>query len=410
MNVLHVIPGLAATTGGPAAFVVDSSRALEGLGVRTTIFATDLSGTASSRNRSAIAPTGLPAGSEDLDIKLFPARFPRRFGYSPALGRALRHQAKNYDVIHIHSLYLHPQLAAWRHARANNIPYIVAPSGALDPYLRTRNRRLKRFMDRLWQRRMLDGAATIHYKTTEEAELTADLALDAPAVIVPNGIDTSAFESLPPRRTFRDEFLEGHDGPVILFLGRISHKKGIDLLIRAFRILLDTAPTTRLVVAGPDDESLSRSLTKLATDLAVASAVTFVGPLTGEDKLASLSSADLWTLPSHTENFGLAAVEAMAAGLPTVLSPAVNIAADASRAGAAVVCESDPPALAQQLLGLLEDEPRRRALGEHAREFAHQYDWSIVGAQLVRMYADAAARHGEATPPRTVRAWRETRE
>ncbi len=402
MRVLHVIPNLAARTGGPPVAVVGSARALARIGVASTIVATDMAEAASARSHRRAGIADLPDGAEQLDVRLFPARWPRRLAFSPELYRALAREARRCDVVHIHSLFLFPQFAAWRAARRAGVPYVVSPRGSLDPHLRRRSRAVKAIGDALWQRAMLEGASALHATSDEEARLIADVAPAVPRAVVPNGIDCWAYETLPPASEFRQRFLGGARGPVVMFLGRLSHKKGLDVLVRAFARARAGAPDARLCIAGPDDEGLTPSLRALAEREGAGGAVSFTGMLRGRDKLAALAAADVWALPSHSENFGIAVAEALAAGRAVVVSPGVNIAREIAAADAGVVAELDAGAFAAAIAGLLRDDARRAGLGRSARAFARRYDWSAVAPRLAEMYELAAARR--TSPAASLRA------
>lgn len=391
MKVLQVIPNLAARTGGPPVAVVESSLALARCGVDTTIFATDLAEAASAPSHARLAPGDLPQGAESLDVRLFPVRWPQRLAFSPALWRAVHEQAPRYDVVHIHSLFLFPQFAAYRAARAAGVPYVVSARGTLDPYLRRRNRQLKAINDVLWQRAMLAGAAALHMTSDEEARLLRDVAPGVPRAVIPNGIRWPDYQALPPGQEFRARFLDGHDGPVVMYLGRLSHKKGLDVLVRAFAAVRREVPHARLAIVGPDDEGLTPELAALAAREGVADAVTFAGMVRGRDKLAALAAADVWALPSHSENFGIAVAEALAAGRSVVVAPGVNIAPDIAAASAGVVCELTAEAFAASTASLLRDDVGRARYGQAGREFARRYDWGAVGPQLAAMYEDATS-------------------
>lgn len=176
MKVLHALPTLSPRLGGPAMVVVNAARALRPLGWESTIVATDLAHPASWSGRERVTLADIPNGA-GLDARLYPARWPYRLAYSPALARALRELVHEYDVVHIHMLFQYPQFAAYEAARRAGVPYVVAPRGALDPHLRRRSRLVKAVTGLLWQRRMLDAAAALHFTTGEEARLVSDLRL-----------------------------------------------------------------------------------------------------------------------------------------------------------------------------------------------------------------------------------------
>jgi len=205
-------------------------------------------------------------------------------------------------------------------------------------------------------------------------------------VILPNGVRWEEFGRLPDPADFRERFLNGHAGPVILFLGRLTAKKGLDRLVRAFALAAARHPDALLVIAGPDDESLSAKLGSLAEKEGVGDRVVFTGLLLAEDKRAALSAADVWALSSHTEAFTIAVIEALAAGLPVVISPAVNLAGEIERAGAGIVSENDPKQFAGALDYLLDDEARRSRLGKRGREYARRYDWDALAPRIVDFY------------------------
>jgi glycosyltransferase involved in cell wall biosynthesis len=389
-KVLHVIPAIADRTGGPAAAVVESSRVLSEHGLRCTVLTTDLGEAASAAHHTRINPqAGLIA--PEVELLMYRAQPPRRLAFSAPLARALRNAVREADVVHIHSLFLFPQYAAYRAASRAGVPFIVSPCGALDPALRRRSRVAKALTDFLWQGHMLRNAAGIHFKTEEERRLASDLRLAERQFVVPNGIDWMSFQGHPGGDSFRDRYLGGHEGPVILNVGRFSHKKGLDTLIRAFARADGEQPGAVLVLVGPDDEGLKPQLERLAADICVYDRVVFTGMLRGEELRAALSAATIWALPSKTENFGNAVIEAMAAGVPVVVSPAVNLAREIEDADAGVVCARTPEAFATAIVSLLASESRRRLLSAQAREFARAYDWSSVVERFVEMYNAASS-------------------
>lgn len=391
LKVLHVIPSLGSATGGAASNLVGLAFAQQTM-IQPQIYTTDSARPASARPFQRASARDFPVGADRLDLQVFPTRRPYRWAFSPRLADALREHVAEFDLVHVHSLFLHSQFATYRSARRARVPYIVSPHGSLDPYLRRRSSLKKSVVDGLWQRAMLESAAAIHVATEDEARLTADIAPRVPRLLVPNGLATDRFRDPTGGDEFRSEHLSGHDGPVVMFLGRITEKKGIDILIRAFGLVLRHHPHAILALVGPDDERLTPRLLQIVRELGIGQeAVRFTGGMYEAERLRALSAADVWVLSSHTENFGIAVPEAMAAGLPVVVSPAVNLAPDISRAEAGVVAELTPTAFASAISELLADGARRSLLGERARQFAARYDWNVVAPEMTRAYRRVVA-------------------
>jgi glycosyltransferase involved in cell wall biosynthesis len=368
---------------------LESAPALGVLGIETRLFAPNLAVGANANRYWTISQDDL--AQLPPHARVFRTRRPRRLVFSPELYSALRREAGDYDVVHIHNLWTFPQFAAYRQASRHEVPFVVAPCGALDPLRRERSRRAKAVTSALWQERMLDEARVIHFKTRAEAERAADLVPPQKGVVVPNGIRWESFQHLPDAAGFRRRHLEGHDGIVVMTVGRISWEKRLDLLIRAFAQVAAEMPDALLVIVGPDDEGLRSTLQLLANELGIGSRVRFTGPLAGDERLQALAGADIWCLSSAFENFGLAAVEALAAGLPAVISDGVQLATEIAAAGAALVVAPFPEAFAGGMRRLLHDARLRRELSERGRAFARDFDWTSIAPRLASMYRSAAA-------------------
>ncbi len=381
---------MARNTGGPALGLVQATVAM-GSRIDRSIYCTDAAQPAASQSFVRLTPDALPRDAAKIDLRVFPTRHPRRFGYSPALFRAIGASVGETDLLTIHSLNLFPQLAAYIHARRTRTPYIVTPHGSLDPWLRKNSPAQKAVVNFSWQSGMLARASAIHFTTEDEATLAGDVAPGVPRYIVPNGVQIREFQDLPDGRQFREQFLGGHSGPVILFLSRIAQKKGIDILLSSFRQATGMNDAL-LVIVGPDDENLTPSLQRQADAEGISGRVRFLGPLYDEQRRAALSAADLWALTSHTENFGNAVLEAMAAGLPVIISTAVNIAPQVKAARAGVVTSLRVAEVATHLSDLLAAPEDRQRLGERARAFATEYDWSTIASRLVAMYGEVVAK------------------
>lgn len=390
VRVLQVIPSLAHRTGGTAVVAVQIAKALDRCGIENAVYSTDMAHSAQTGSAEKVTPAELVPGASEVELRLFPARPPHRFAYSPALARELRRDVGSYDVVHLHSIYLHPVVAGYREARRSGVPHVVSPHGSLDPWHRAQRPGRKAAARVLWLRRMLGSAAALHFTTDDEARLASQVAPDVPRMVVPAGIDLDEFEKLPAGGTFRARHLGGHGGPVVINIGRLTEKKGHDVLIAGFAMVVRELPEARLVLAGPDEEGLQPTLAGLAEEHGVLDEVVFTGMLRGEEKLAALAAADVWALPSLTENFGVAVLEALASGVPVVVSPAVNISGELAAARAGVVCRRTPEAFAHEIRTLLLDERRRSELAERGRAFAERFDAAALAPRWAELYAAAA--------------------
>lgn len=394
MNILHVIPSMSVQNGGPSFVVAELTAALRGASVQAHIATTDaLNPAQSSVPLAGATIRDFPAGLRPNDISIGALSHPFRLAYSKELGGLLRESVDQADVVHIHSLNLYPQFAAWSSAKQLRTPYIVTPHGALDPWLRGKGRFRKKVNDTLWQRRMLNGASAIHLTTEDERQLVLRMGISAPHVVVPIGADASRFSQPSSPQSFRNTWLGGYNGPLVLNHGRLSDKKGLDILIRALPMIRDQVPA-RVALIGADDEGVGEQLRTLAKQLGVEEQVMLIPRLSGQDLVDAVASADIWCLPSHTENFGLAVFEAMAASRAVVTSPYVNTATDAAANNSLLMVPNTPEDVATAVSQLLTHPEERLDLGRAAEAYAKRFSWESIIMLYVQMYEDVIVRHG----------------
>lgn len=385
MRVLHVVPGISLSNGGTASATAQLAHALVNVGVGSTIFATDIATPPQGRKRRfGVSWEEMPEQVENLEVVTFPVQRPKRLLYSPEMGRALA-SVDGYDVIHIHSLFLYPQYAAAAAARTKQIPYVVTTHGALQPHLRQRGQLRKWLTEYIWQRAMLNGAAALHVTTSEELHQVAELGYRSPLFSLPFGIDPKWFES-EGATCFRDRFLEGFDGPLVMFHGRLTAIKGLDLLLDSFSLVRSTIPEARLAIVGPDDEGLRSKLESQASRLGILSGTYFIGALKGDILRSAVRSADVWVMPSYGESFGFAVIEALAAGVPVVVSRHLNIWREIDASGAGLVLDLDPHAFAASMRTMLSSPPHNRRISDLARSFARRYEWPSLAAKFEDLY------------------------
>jgi glycosyltransferase involved in cell wall biosynthesis len=269
------------------------------------------------------------------------------------------------------------------------VPYLVTPHGMLDPWSLSQSRWKKRLYLAWRLRSNLRHARAIHFTTRTESDLVAPLRLGPPGFVETLGVDLAEFEQLPSKGAFRQRYSLG-DRPLVLFLGRVHPKKGLDLLIPAFDAArLDDAV---LVIAGPDaDGYRARVEADIAARL-LQGRVVFTGMLRGRDRVEALADADLFVLPSYQENFGIAVVEALAAGTPVLISDQVNIWQDIIEGSVGAVVRTDVNPLAAELRRWMTDATLRREAADRARPFVWQrYDWRQIATRWTGHYARIGA-------------------
>lgn len=386
MRILHVIPSLAMRHGGPPKAAQELCRELAYLGHDVTIYTTNLDGT-----QRLEVPVDQPIRGDDGVIRWYFATQPSGlYGVSMSFIRALRRNIRNFDVVHIHTLYRFTSTVAAHYCRRYGVPYILRPHGTLDPFLFRRHRLRKRIYESLFEIRNLRSAAAVHFTANEEMRLAQSLGLHFRGIVVPLGVDVETPTDRDQlRNNFYHDFPETRGKRVILFLSRLNFKKGLDLLAKAFGSVARVHPDVHLFLAGPDDEGYGKKVRQWLDDEDALPRTTFAGMLSGERKAAAIAAAEMLVLPSYSENFGFAVVEALAAGVPAIISNKVNIWREVNDAGAGLVVNCDAEELARAISTLLGDAELRRSLANAGKLLvAEKFTWPGVAAKMIAVYRE----------------------
>jgi glycosyltransferase involved in cell wall biosynthesis len=383
MRILQVVPSYLPATryGGPIYSVHGLSTALAKRGHDVHVFTTNVDGPGVSS-----VPLQEPVEVDGVKVWYFGCGLGRRLFRSAAMGQALATHVSSFDVLHLHSVFLWPPWAAARAARVKNVPYVLAPHGMLvNDLIRRKSRMAKSLWITLFGK-TISAAAAVHVTSELEKTEIEKLRLHIRRVVViASGIDLPDQVSVGPGQ-------EAGGRPFVLSLGRVNWKKGLDRLIRA----MPYVPGADLVIAGNDEEGYLPSLERIVNNLGLSARVRFVGAVYGKEKWTLMRSASVFALPSYSENFGIAVLEAMACAIPVVVTPEVGLAAAVAATGAGLVSEGDPEQLGRAITELLVDGGRRALMGAAGRRAAEEkFLWSSIAEQMDAVYRgtlDTAAR------------------
>jgi glycosyltransferase involved in cell wall biosynthesis len=313
-----------------------------------------------------------------------------RYLYSRCFSDWIAGRAGRYDAIVIHGLWRYTSAGAWRALRGHRVPYFVFPHGMLDPYFKRAfpwKHLQKDICWRVAEQRVVRDARAILF-TCEEERLRARLTFRPYACrerVVGLGITRPAGDAVEEKQEFLAAYPQLSGKRVVLFLGRIYPKKGCDLLIQAFARMERRDPALHLVLAGPDECGWRSELERLAVRLSVGDRVVWTGPLYGALKWGAMRAADVFVLPSHAENFGIAVAEAMACGLPVLVSKEVNIWREIESDGAGMAAADDlegTAALLDRWLSM--PDPEREQMRANAlRSFSERFELNRFAHELV---------------------------
>jgi len=382
MKILHVIASLSTRYGGPSKACFEMAHAVANLGHEVSIYTTNIDG-----KKRANVPLYKPVTNHNVKIEYYPIQFPHFWGTSVPLLKALRRKLNCFDIAHVHSLYLFPNWAAYHECKRQGVPYIIRPHGSLDPYIYHRHRRRKKIMELLFQNSGIKNASLIHATTEEEKQIARQFTFERPYSVVPIGLNLSEYSNLPSAGKFKSKSPKIDNRTVILFLGRINFIKGLDILAKAFGKIVQIRKNTHLVIAGPDNDGYLEKVKRWLFSVNAINQTTFTGMLDGQDKLAVLRDADIFVLPSYSENFGISVVEAMACGIPVVISNKVNIWREVKASGAGLVGSCDESIFAEMMLSLIDNPEQAKKMGEKGKALVKKrFQWNLIGCELESVY------------------------
>lgn len=315
MNIVHIIPGIGHTSFGLGQVALNLAREQNALGDEAWIWCV-----------SPASDVQWASDSSDLArsrIRTFSAIGPSRLAFSPAMvSAAIGKNGDGIDVAHQHGIWTACSISTNTLHRYHSLPYVVAPHGSLDPWALGRSLWKKWIASIAYQDANLRSAACLHALAEKEATGFRTYGLRNPIAIIPNGISDTWLKSVGDASKFRKQFDIPADVRLMLFLSRITPKKGLPMLLQALSVATGEISDWWLVIAGADEFGHEAEVRALVDRLRMADRVRFIGPVLGQAKRDTFAAADLFVLPSFSEGAPMVILEALGAGLPVLTTRA----------------------------------------------------------------------------------------
>ena len=390
-RVIHLTSWLSRRGGGIPPVIWALARSLDDLGIP---------GVVSGLEDAFFAEDSKQHSGSRKSLTIISGRVkgPAAFGWSPDLASRLAGELGKGDLVHVHGLWMHPGILGRSLSRRMGCRRVVSPHGMLEPWALRQGSLKKRLAGRLFENKNLQSADCLHALCDAEKLSLREYGLKAPIAVIPNGIDLPSSLVRDEARRVWNEHPHLVGARILLFLSRIHPKKGVPDLLRAWAHAGPRAGDWRLVVVGPDECGHEAELRRMAADLSLTDQVVFAGPAYGDRKSAMLAGADAFVLPSHSEGFSMAVLEAAASGLPVLLTRECHFS-ELARAGGAVEVPAGVDGIGQGLDKLLAMGPAElAAMGAAGRNLVRKdYTWQAVAVKMKGVYDWLT--HGGPPPP-----------
>lgn len=384
MRVCHIVASVNRNIGGPAVSVPRLTSALATRGMDVQLATLDYMEHGPQTPAPGVAVTSLPAGPLTRALR----------GWSPGLRRHLQDAAQSgVGIVHNHGLWMFPNLYARQAAVAAGVPLVISPRGMVEQWSLGRSRWKKWLVWHAFEQASLNRAALFHATSREEADSIRALGLRQPIAVIPNGIEIPAPAAAPGRALLEEKFPELRGRRWLLFLSRLHPKKGVLELLRVWQRLRAEFPDWQLVLAGPDLDGYGATVRAAVNELQLAGCVTLPGMLAGEVKESAWSGAELYVLPTYSENFGVAVAEALAHGCPALTTHGAPWRGLAEHGCGWWIDMTEAELAAALAAALRLSAEERRAMGTRGRQWmARDFSWAGIAEQMESAYAHLLGR------------------
>lgn len=379
MRILHAIASIDSAYGGPVSALRGLCRGLNKLHVQQTVL-TSSTGDSGWDEANALM-------FNDVEV-IWTKPLVSRFYWEPFLEAKIGKIAEMHDLFHIHGVFNGVCSAAFKTARRRNIPFVAEPFGTLSPYCLKKSRLLKKISLFLGERSNIESASAVRFSSGGESSRFKQNFSARKNIIAGMGLNWDEFATLPDKGFYREHWnIKDHEA-VFLFLGRLHPIKGLEIFLPAFgEWLQEGIESARLVIVGPDETGYAKKLKALVAKLGLQDKVVFAGSLYGLERIKAIVDANVVVLPSHHENFGIAAAEGMACGKPVLVSDQVDLWPEVLRHGLGEVASMNKKSMMNSLRKLMANKEKWSSIGDRSFRWAKQNcDWENISAKLYEEY------------------------
>ncbi|MGI0482231.1 glycosyltransferase [Geminocystis sp. CENA526] len=383
MKILHVIPSVATVRGGPSKAILEMVRALIEQNIDVKIVTTNDNGA-----NLLDVPLNQKINYQGIPIIFFsrfspPINSIREFAFSRDLTTWLIKHIKDYDLIHVHAIFSYASTIAMSIARQQKIPYIVRPLGQLCTWSLTQKAQKKQVYFQLIEKANLEGSKLVHFTAKQEEKEAEKLNLKYQSFVLPLGLNLPQIIN-NPREKLHNYYQIPNEIPIILFLSRIHEKKGLDLLVTA---LSQVNQNFCFVIAGSGNEYYEQKIKELIQQNKMLEKVIWTGFVEGELKDILLQGSDLFALTSYSENFGIAVLEALAVGLPVIVTEGVALSSIVAENDLGFVTNLDINSIASTIENILKNPQELKEKSDRSKEFIfNNYTWDKIACNLISIY------------------------
>ena len=381
---------MATVRGGPSQAVIEMVSALRSQGVDAEIATTNDNGK-DLLDVPLYELTDQLAEYGHVPIRFFPRFSPnihtvREFAFSRSLTTWLWQNITEYDLVHVHAIFSYASTIAMAIARIKKVPYINRPLGQLCTWSLQQSKLRKQIYLKLIERSNLLHSQALHFTAQQELEEFNLLKLNIPSFILPHGVQIpfpipNAQERVRKLLQIPDRF------PILLFMSRIHPKKGLEYLIAALSKLKEY--DFALVIAGSGEPDYISQIQDLLITHGISDRTHLVGFVEGETKNLYLQGADLFALTSHSENFGIAAIEALASGIPVLITDGVAIAPMVQEQSIGYVTKLEINAIATKLERFFQNFDQTVPNKQNYQQIiSENYSWQSISIQLAKIYKE----------------------